>query len=190
MATKYLDSNGLLYFWGKIKAAFVSDIKFQSNKIQKVKNGSTTDVVGLATTATSGLMSSTDKATLDGIVTTGGEPNQNAWSNITIGENTLTADSKTDTFTILAGDNITLASTVNSDTFSISAVNTTYSSGSSAQIIAGTSTTKCVYTPKVLSDAINAKIATAITGAASFQGTVSAGTEISSLTAYSKRKFL
>ena len=56
MAKKYLDDNGLLYLWGKIKAAFVADVTYNSTskKIQKTKNGSTSDVVTLATVATSG----------------------------------------------------------------------------------------------------------------------------------------
>lgn len=56
MANKYLDSNGLLYFWQKIKALFVTDVTYSSStkKIQKTKNGSTSDVVTLSTVATSG----------------------------------------------------------------------------------------------------------------------------------------
>lgn len=56
MAKKYLDSDGLLYFWQKIKAAFVTDVTYDSTnrKIQKTKNGSTSDVVTLAKVATSG----------------------------------------------------------------------------------------------------------------------------------------
>ena len=56
MAKKYLDGDGLLYFWQKIKAAFVTDVTYDSTsrKIQKTKNGSTSDVVTLATVATSG----------------------------------------------------------------------------------------------------------------------------------------
>ena len=56
MAKKYLDSDGLLYFWQKIKAAFVTDVTYDSTnmKIQKTKNGSTSDVVTIAKVATSG----------------------------------------------------------------------------------------------------------------------------------------
>lgn len=56
MAKKYLDENGLLYFWQKIKALFVTDVTYDSasKKIQKTKAGSTSDVVTLATVATSG----------------------------------------------------------------------------------------------------------------------------------------
>ena len=56
MAKKYLDGDGLLYFWQKIKSAFVTDITYDSTnrKIQKKKNGSSSDVVTLASVATSG----------------------------------------------------------------------------------------------------------------------------------------
>ena len=186
---KFLDYNGLDHLWLKLKSYFVSDITFSNNKITKTKNGTTTDIVGLATTETSGLMSAADKTTLDGIISTGGEPNQNAWSNISVGGNTLEADAKTDTFTIVAGDNITLTSTVSSDSFTISATDTTYTPGSSTEITTGTSTTEHVYTPKALSDAIDSKIATAITGVASFQGVVNTGSAISGLSDYSKGQY-
>lgn len=56
MATKYLDKDGLLYFWQKIKNVFVTDVSYDATnkKIQKTKAGSTSDVVTLATVATSG----------------------------------------------------------------------------------------------------------------------------------------
>ena len=56
MAKKYLDNDGLLYFWQKIKAAFVTDVTYNATnrKIQRTKNGSSSDVVTLASVATSG----------------------------------------------------------------------------------------------------------------------------------------
>ena len=56
MANKYLDYNGLLYFWQKIKTIFVTDVTYSSStkKIQKTKAGTTSDVVTLSTVATSG----------------------------------------------------------------------------------------------------------------------------------------
>lgn len=56
MAKKYLDGDGLLYFWQKIKSVFVTDVTYDSTnrKIQKSKNGSASDVVTLAKVATSG----------------------------------------------------------------------------------------------------------------------------------------
>ena len=56
MAKKFLDYDGVLYFWQKIKTVFVTDVSYNSTskKIQKTKAGSTSDVVTLATVATSG----------------------------------------------------------------------------------------------------------------------------------------
>lgn len=56
MAKKYLDYDGLLYFWQRLKTFFVTDVTYDStnHKIQKSKNGTTSDVVTLATVATSG----------------------------------------------------------------------------------------------------------------------------------------
>ena len=59
---KYLDSNGLLYLWQKIRAAFVSDVTWDStnNKlVRKKKTGTngaeeSADIVTLSTVATSG----------------------------------------------------------------------------------------------------------------------------------------
>lgn len=128
-STKYLSYDGLLYFWQKLKGAFVSDISYNSstNKITKTKNGSTTDLIGLATDSVAGLMSANDKNTLDNIITTGGEPNQNAFSNIKVGSTTVAADNKTDTFELTAGNNITLTPDATNDKITIAATNTTYS---------------------------------------------------------------
>lgn len=89
MANKYLDSNGLLYLWQKIKSVFVTDIEYNSTsrKIQKTKNGSSSDVVTLASVATSGsysdlsnkptIPSGVEKSTttpkMDGTASTGSE---------------------------------------------------------------------------------------------------------------------
>ena len=56
MAKKYLDIDGLSHLWQAIKNAFVADVTYNSStkKIQKTKAGTTSDVVTLATVATSG----------------------------------------------------------------------------------------------------------------------------------------
>lgn len=62
MANKYLDSNGVLYFWQKIRNTFVSNITYDSStrKLAKVKKTGTngaeesTDLVTFAKVATSG----------------------------------------------------------------------------------------------------------------------------------------
>ena len=53
---KYLDDNGLLYLWGKLKAYFVSAISYDTTnkKIKVTKNGSTTDLVTAATIVSDG----------------------------------------------------------------------------------------------------------------------------------------
>lgn len=93
MAQKYLDSNGLLYFWQKIKAKFVEDVSYDSTnkKITKTKNGTTSDIVtvatlktdiGNATTSNTGLMTTTQVTKLSGIAA-GAEVNVNAdWNAI------------------------------------------------------------------------------------------------------------
>lgn len=62
----------------------------------------------------------------------GYEANQNAFTTVKVGTTDLVADSKTDTLTITAGNNITLTPTASSDSFSIAATNTTYSVATTA----------------------------------------------------------
>ena len=73
----------------------------------------------------------TDKEKLAGIAT-GAEVNQNAFSNVKIGNTTISADSKTDTLELVAGNNVTLTPDATSDTVTINAVDTTYESKSAA----------------------------------------------------------
>ena len=80
----------------------------------------------VATTGSNGLMSSSDKSKLNGIAS-GAEVNQNAFSNILVGSTTIAADSKTDTLTLAAGNNVTLTPDASGDKITISATNTTYS---------------------------------------------------------------
>lgn len=51
---KYLDYDGLLYFWGQLKTKFLSTIGYDTTnkKITQTKNGTTTDVVTVATLKT------------------------------------------------------------------------------------------------------------------------------------------
>ena len=63
----------------------------------------------------------------------GGENNQNAFSNIAVsGQNTVAADSATDTVTYVAGSNVTITTDSSGDTvtFASTDTNTTYSAGS------------------------------------------------------------
>ena len=72
-----------------------------------------------ATTSASGLMSSSDKTKLNGIAT-GAEVNQNAFSNVVVGSTTVSADSKTDTLTLVAGSNVTITPDTTNDKITIS----------------------------------------------------------------------
>ncbi len=75
------------------------------------------------------------------------QPNQNAFSNVTVGSTTIAADSATDTLTLVAGSNITLTPDATDDKITIAATDTKYthpttsgnkhipSGGSSGQIL-------------------------------------------------------
>lgn len=89
-----------------------------------------------ATTSAQGLMSAADKTKLNGI-TAGAEINQNAFSNIKVGDSTVAADSKTDTLTLEAGSNVTLTPDTTNDKVTIAATNTntTYSIAKSGSTV-------------------------------------------------------
>lgn len=59
-------------------------------------------------------------------IAAGAEVNQKAFSNVTVGSTTIAADSKTDTLTIAAGDNITLTPDATNDKITIAAKDTVY----------------------------------------------------------------
>lgn len=79
-----------------------------------------------ATQSANGLMSSTDKKKIDGIAT-GAEVNQNAFSNVVIGNTTVSADTKTDSLTLVAGSNVTLTADATNDKITIASKDTVYS---------------------------------------------------------------
>ena len=81
---------------------------------------------GLATTSTAGLMSASDKVKLNGL-NPAGEANQNAFSYVKVGSETVSADAKTDTLELIAGTNVTLTPDTTNDTVTITATDTTYS---------------------------------------------------------------
>lgn len=78
------------------------------NKVDKIEG------MGLSTND----YTTNDKNKLSGIAT-GAEVNQNAFSNITIGDTTLFADAKTDTLTFEAGSNVVLTPDVDNDKITI-----------------------------------------------------------------------
>lgn len=60
------------------------------------------------------------------------EGNQNAFSNITVGETTITADNPEDTLEIIAGSNVTITPDTTNETITIAATDTTYSTGTAS----------------------------------------------------------
>lgn len=103
MASNYLDKNGLLYVWQKIKTTFAT----------KTELGTTN----------SNLDALEDR--VDAIDSAHGEPNQNAFSNVKVGSATIAADSETDTLTLTAGTNITLSADSTNDGVTINATSQT-----------------------------------------------------------------
>lgn len=94
-------------------------------------NGSAAKTVNIptysnASTSSAGLMSASDKSKLNGIASEA-EVNQNAFSNVVVGNTTIAADSKTDTLTLTAGSNITLTPNTTNDSITISASGSSYS---------------------------------------------------------------
>lgn len=73
-----------------------------------------------ATTSAPGLMSAADKTKLDGIEA-GAEANQNAFSNVQVGDSVIEADTEEDTLTLIAGDNVTLTPNATGDAITIAA---------------------------------------------------------------------
>lgn len=110
----FLDETGLVHFWNQILARLNKFVPAESGK-------------GLSTNDYTG----TEKTKLESIAE-GAEVNQNAFSSIIVGSTTISADSKTDALTVEAGDNITLVPYIDSDKITISAVDTTYSTGTSS----------------------------------------------------------
>jgi len=108
MANNYLDYDGLALYDEKIKQVISGKVDKDGAKVLST-NDYTTD----------------EKNKLAGI-TAGAEPNQNAFSTVSVAGTALAADTKTDTLTITAGDNVTLTPTASSDSFVIAAKDTTY----------------------------------------------------------------
>lgn len=109
----------------------------------------------VASDSANGLMSSGDYSKLLGIAT-GAEVNQNAFSNIKIGESTIAADSKTDTLEFVAGTNITIAADTTNDKITINGptlpvAGTDYMEPSSVNVIRyGTCTTAAATVQKAV----------------------------------------
>lgn len=103
-------------------------------------------------------------------VSTNAQPNQNAFSHVKVGSAKISADTVQDTLELIAGSNITLSPDSTNDEVTISATDTTYSSGTSTELSNGTVTSTRVWTPKILHDYVAGAIQTAVTGAVAYQG--------------------
>lgn len=120
---------------GGVKIASTSAISNSSGSID-VKTASASQAgvikVGTGLTITSGVLS------------TDGQANQNAFSNIKVGSSTVEADSTTDTFELVAGSNVTLTADTTNDKITIAATDTTYSEAttSSAGLMSSADKTK------------------------------------------------
>lgn len=90
--------------------------------------------ISAATDSVTGLMSSSDKSKLDGIAS-GAQVNQNAFSVIKVGNDSIQADTTTDTLGLVAGSNVTLTADTTNDTVTISATDTTYTAGPNIDIL-------------------------------------------------------
>lgn len=130
MSKKYLDKTGTerLVEHLKKKATTTSDGLMSKEDKTKLDGLHT---YSDATTAASGLMSASDKTKLDGVAE-GAEKNQNAFSNVKVGNVTVAADGKTDTLTLEAGSNVTLTPDASSDKVTIAATDTTYSAATTS----------------------------------------------------------
>ena len=80
----------------------------------------------VVSTTTNGLMSKEDKGKLDGIKP-GAEVNQNAFSNVKVGQTTIASGAKTDTLELAAGSNVTLTADTTNKKVTIASKDTKYS---------------------------------------------------------------
>jgi len=142
MTDKYVGSNALAEVWSKIKANFGRSIGVSTTTTTvslQLKNASGENLGSAATfpaatTTAAGALSADDKSKLNGI-TSGAQPNQNAFSNITIGSTNIQADAVSDTLTFVAGANVALTPDATNDQITIAATDTTYS-----DVVAGSAT--------------------------------------------------
>lgn len=164
MAKEYLDKDGLLYFWQKIKNTFalvshthtksdITDFPTIPTKTSDLTNDSNF-VSDSSYVHTDNNYTTTEKNKLSGIAT-GAEVNQNAFSNVKVGSTTVAADGKTDTLELVAGSNVTLTPDATNDKVTIAATDTvythpTYTAATAAAIKVGRDATGHVVTGAAL----------------------------------------
>lgn len=124
------------YLWTKTVVTYSDGNSTTSYSVSRNgSNGSNATTTAVATQTQNGLESAADKKKLDGIAT-GAEVNQNAFSNIVVNTTTVSADSKTDTLTLVAGDNIDIIPDATNDKITISCTydNPTFNVGSDGHL--------------------------------------------------------
>lgn len=112
-----------------------SDTNYPSEKLVKGSLDNKVDKVtgkGLSTND----YTTAEKNKLAGIESDA-EVNQNAFSSVTVGTDTIQADTKTDTLTLVAGNNVQLAADTATDTVTISATDTTYGADRGISLVSG-----------------------------------------------------
>ena len=86
----------------------------------------------VVSTTTNGIMSKDDKNKLNGIAA-GAEVNQNAFSNVKVGETTIASGAKTDTLELAAGSNVTLSADASGKKVTIASKDTKYVNATSSK---------------------------------------------------------
>lgn len=112
----FLDKDGLTTLWAKIKANFAAKEHSHSGY------ATTTALTSLETNVSNALNGKANSTH-----THSSYVNQNAFSNVKVGDTTIAADTTTDTLTLVAGSNVTITPDATNDKITIAAKDTTYS---------------------------------------------------------------
>ena len=112
----FLNKDGLTTLWAKIKANFAAKEHSHSGY------ATTTALTSLETNVSNALNGKANSTH-----THSSYVNQNAFSNVKVGDTTIAADTTTDTLTLVAGSNVTITPDATNDKITIAATNTTYS---------------------------------------------------------------
>lgn len=131
MAKSYLDKDGVLYLWQKIKTYFTGTstplmdgtaATGSSTKLAREDHVHPSDTTKVDKVSGKGLSTNdyttAEKNKLAGIAT-GAEVNQNTFSTVKVGTTLVAADAKTDTLELVAGTNITLTPDATNDKVTI-----------------------------------------------------------------------
>lgn len=132
----------------------------------------------LATTNENGLLSAIDKTKINSIENNA-EVNQNTFSNVKVGTSTVSANTKTDTVELIAGNNIVLTPDITNKQVTIATTSSMYDSGTTAELQSGTATTDKVWPPQVIHDYVVSQLSNV--DAMKFKGTLGVNGTITQL---------